>query len=739
MAQEEIIFKVGVDTGDSASRVASIDKEFDTLRKSIKDTEQEVEKLSKEFGANSKEADEAKKKLSNLSQSYKELSKAATDVNAKFEEVYGELQPLTTRLGEAEDRLYELALAGKQNTKEYQDLLETVARYRQTQIETDRVVDSAAQTFTQKLGSAIQGAANGYAVVQGAMGLFGTESKELEEALLKVQSAMALAQGIEGVRTALPLFKDLANTIKTGLVGAFSSLKGAIASTGIGLLVIGIGLLISKMMDYFKTTEEIIKQNERLLISNNRIIAQIGKRREKLDEDMNKQLAYAEAMGKSDEDLYNIKKKFSDKSIKANNDEIQVRLDNVKKLKEIDLGQQASSKEQYLELVKANKQKIVAEWERINELKKINSKANDDVKIAQIKLNNENKEEQKKANEDAINKQKERNAKLKEQREKEAQERLNLQRKLEDLTVANIDDVNTREIMALKLKHDREREELVKQYEGKKALKQKYDALMLELDTQQESEKAALKKDQDDKKDEADKIAKEKENRNKKAQLEADIINAENDFNLKQQKRIELENLDYEQKKSNTELTNGELELLKLNHEKNLNDIAQESKDRQVMLDEELANSKKNLQNELYNVFGAIAGLSKQGSAIQKAYAITELTINTAKSISNVIAGASAAAAAGGPAAPFLLAGYVASGIATVTKAMSSAKQILNAPMPSVQPPQINRPTDNTQNNPTQGTQTNVQAQSTYKVVVVDSDITKMQEKTKKTELISTI
>jgi len=171
MAQEEIIFKVGVDTGDSAERVASIDKEFDTLRKSIKDTEQEVDKLSKEFGANSKEADEAKKKLSNLSQSYKELSKAATDVNAKFEEVYGELQPLTTRLGEAEDRLYELALAGKQNTKEYQDLLETVARYRQTQIETDRVVDSAAQTFTQKLGGAIQGAANGYAVVQGAMGL----------------------------------------------------------------------------------------------------------------------------------------------------------------------------------------------------------------------------------------------------------------------------------------------------------------------------------------------------------------------------------------------------------------------------------------------------------------------------------------------------------------------------------------------------------------------------------------
>ncbi len=35
------------------------------------------------------------------------LSKATNDVNKSFEEVYGDLQPLTTRMGEAEDRLYE--------------------------------------------------------------------------------------------------------------------------------------------------------------------------------------------------------------------------------------------------------------------------------------------------------------------------------------------------------------------------------------------------------------------------------------------------------------------------------------------------------------------------------------------------------------------------------------------------------------------------------------------------------
>jgi hypothetical protein len=55
-----------------------------------------------------------------------------------------------------------------------------------------------------------------------------------------------------------------------------------------------------------------------------------------------------------------------------------------------------------------------------------------------------------------------------------------------------------------------------------------------------------------------------------------------------------------------------------------------------------------------------------------------------------------------------------------------------------VQPPQQNRPNEQTQT-AQQGTTQGIQAQSTYKVVVVDSDITKMQDKTKKVNAISTI
>ena len=80
---------------------------------------------------------------------------------------------------------------------------------------------------------------------------------------------------------------------------------------------------------------------------------------------------------------------------------------------------------------------------------------------------------------------------------------------------------------------------------------------------------------------------------------------------------------------------------------------------------------------------GALATLlikdAKKSEAAQKAIAVTQLLIDQAKAIGSVIAGAASAAAAGGPAAPFLIAGYVASGLATVATAITSAKQILGA------------------------------------------------------------
>ena len=108
------------------------------------------------------------------------------------------------------------------------------------------------------LGGALQGATAGFSALQGAMGLFGSEGKEVEKALLKVQSAMALQQGISGIAGAMDSFKMLGNEIKGNVTKAFSTLKGAIAATGIGLLVVGIGLLITNFEEVKKAMLNLI-------------------------------------------------------------------------------------------------------------------------------------------------------------------------------------------------------------------------------------------------------------------------------------------------------------------------------------------------------------------------------------------------------------------------------------------------------------------------------------------------
>ena len=95
------------------------------------------------------------------------------------------------------------------------------------------------------LSNSIGGVASGFAAYQGAMGLVGVESKELEAQLLKVQSAMAISQGLQQIGESIDSFKQLGAVIKNSVITAFSSLKSALITSGIGLLVISIGVLIA--------------------------------------------------------------------------------------------------------------------------------------------------------------------------------------------------------------------------------------------------------------------------------------------------------------------------------------------------------------------------------------------------------------------------------------------------------------------------------------------------------------
>jgi hypothetical protein len=116
----------------------------------------------------------------------------------------------------------------------------------------------------KSFSNAISGVVGGFSALQGAQALFGDQSEELTKTLAKVQGAMALSQGVNSVLEAKDAFKVLGGVIRTNVVAAFSTLKGAIISTGIGALVVALGLVINYFMEMSSAADKAAESQKKL-------------------------------------------------------------------------------------------------------------------------------------------------------------------------------------------------------------------------------------------------------------------------------------------------------------------------------------------------------------------------------------------------------------------------------------------------------------------------------------------
>jgi hypothetical protein len=148
-----------------------------SLKSELRKAQQEVATLSDKFGATSKEAIEAAKRAADLKD----------------------------RIGDAKDLT---------------DAFNPDAKFK-------------------ALAGAANIAAGALAGFEGAMGLVGVQSEDAQQAILKVQSALALSQGLDVLQQIPDTFKN----IKAVALNAFQGIKGAIGATGIGLLVVALGAL----------------------------------------------------------------------------------------------------------------------------------------------------------------------------------------------------------------------------------------------------------------------------------------------------------------------------------------------------------------------------------------------------------------------------------------------------------------------------------------------------------------
>jgi len=259
----------------------------------------------------------------------------------------------------------------------------------------------------QALSGALTSVAGGFAAVQGAIGLFGGESKELEKQLLKVQSALALSQGLSTITDSAKDFQRLGAIIKTQVVTSFNTLKTAIGATGIGALAIALTLVIGYFEDIKKVITNLFPAFEKLTkfvggiverftdfigvtSQAERNLAALEKQTKRGNEEIENRIKILSAQGGKEKEIYEFSKKLGEDEIaflreklkikgKLSDEELKQFRDLKLQQEILDIQEQNRIKKDAEEKAKKNKEAQDKEKER---LKKIRDDEQESIKRA---------------------------------------------------------------------------------------------------------------------------------------------------------------------------------------------------------------------------------------------------------------------------------------------------------------------------------------------------------------------
>jgi hypothetical protein len=167
-----------------------------------------------------------------------EIKDNVKSLKAQYKEAVQEVQRLAQAYGETSQEVADAAKRAAELKDQIEDTNDAIASFKGEGI------------FTAT-GKALGAVASGFSAVEGAVALTGVESEKLQETMVRLQAAMALAQGLEGLEDAGRAFKtlktralDLGKTALTAFQGMTTASK-AFALTGIGLVITGVSLLIA--------------------------------------------------------------------------------------------------------------------------------------------------------------------------------------------------------------------------------------------------------------------------------------------------------------------------------------------------------------------------------------------------------------------------------------------------------------------------------------------------------------
>jgi hypothetical protein len=226
-------------------------QKLNAMSDSVRKNTEEGKKLETETNAIYTEMKKLQEATGKHTLSVGDYGKAFTTVKQELKEVRTELQLLVSK-GETlnNPRVKELS-------KRFDELSDSISKSKNMA----NLMDKAGmfQGFVKSLSTVTAA----FEVAQGAAGLFGDKNEDLQKAMLKVQSAIAMTHGLEVIANnfrkestaflflqtagtkALAVAQVAYNAVVGTSTGALKVFRIALASTGIGLAVIGIGLLIA--------------------------------------------------------------------------------------------------------------------------------------------------------------------------------------------------------------------------------------------------------------------------------------------------------------------------------------------------------------------------------------------------------------------------------------------------------------------------------------------------------------
>jgi len=178
-------------------------------------------------------------------------------------------QSAKQRLREMQKELIAMAEAGQQGTDAFKRLEQQAGQLKDEIGDVNQRIKNLSSD-TKNIDAfveAVQGISAGFQIAQGAAALFGDENEDLQKAMLKVQGAMALANGVQQI--SILLQKESAvmmkvNAAATNLyavvvgtaTGAMRAFRIALAATGIGAVVVVLGLAAEAMGLFSTKTED---------------------------------------------------------------------------------------------------------------------------------------------------------------------------------------------------------------------------------------------------------------------------------------------------------------------------------------------------------------------------------------------------------------------------------------------------------------------------------------------------